>query len=118
MKALAQIAAVLLMGMVAAQIGRSAEPLVERRSGQWRYLDLPAAHPEAMQSGQWAAVTFDDSRWPEGQAILGYGDADVATELSYGDQVQEKQSAACTNSLRRGDSTQHLTTMSSPCRPS
>jgi hypothetical protein len=94
MKTLGHIAAVLIWGFVVTPSALAEEPLVERRAGEWRYLDLPTAHPEAMRSGQWAAANFDDSGWSKGQAILGYGDADVATELSYGEQVQAKQSAA------------------------
>jgi hypothetical protein len=42
----------------------------------------------------WTAVEFDDKAWPEGQAILGYGDQDVRTELSFGNHPQHKELSA------------------------
>jgi hypothetical protein len=46
----------------------------------WRYIDLETALPSA-----WAQEDFDDSAWKIGQAPLGYGEEDIATMLSFGD---------------------------------
>ncbi len=67
----------------------AAEPLVEFKSGGWKYCD------DATTSEQgWQAPEFDDSKWPEGQAILGYGDRDVQTRLSFGGNPQNKRPIA------------------------
>jgi hypothetical protein len=70
------------------------EILIPRGAGQWRYFDAPAAAAEQLPSDGWTAVDFDDSQWPEGQALLGYGDPDVRTELSFGGHPQRKESSA------------------------
>ena len=62
----------------------AAEPIIPRGAGQWRYCDAPAAQAEQWQSDRWKTVDFDDATWPEGQALLGYGDPDIRTELSFG----------------------------------
>ena len=53
--------------------------LVSRGQTGWRYLDTG----EAPAKG-WTCADFDDSRWREGRAPLGYGEDDVATLLGYG----------------------------------
>lgn len=73
---------------------RAVEPVVVRGADAWRYLDLPLEHPDKWQPQQWQTPSFDDSTWPQGQAMLGYGDQDVVTELSFGNETQQKQSAA------------------------
>jgi hypothetical protein len=79
-------------------VGRSsltaAEPLIERGAKGWRYCESPAVDGETWQTEGWTAVEFDDSAWPEGKAILGYGDPDVTTELSFGIHPQRKESSA------------------------
>jgi hypothetical protein len=72
----------------------AAEPLLERGTAGWRFHDAPQHSDPAMESGQWRAATYDDQQWQVGRAILGYGDADIATELSYGDHPQQKRPAA------------------------
>lgn len=70
------------------------EPLIERGSEGWRYCQSPTVECEGWQSDSWTAIEFDDSSWPGGQAILGYGDPDVVTELSFGVNPQRKESSA------------------------
>jgi hypothetical protein len=72
----------------------AAEPLIERGTGGWRYCETPAVDCEAWQPDGWTAVDFEDSTWREGKALLGYGDPDVTTELSYGIHPQRKESSA------------------------
>ncbi len=51
----------------------------------WRYWDRAEAPPE-----NWRSTDFDDSSWQQGPAILGYGDEDVKTRLSFGDDPNAK----------------------------
>jgi hypothetical protein len=49
------------------------------RGSTWKYFDggaLPAA--------DWMTASYSDVAWNEGQSELGYGDADEATQVSYG----------------------------------
>jgi hypothetical protein len=71
-----------------------AEPLIEQHAGGWRYCDAPSALADQPQFDRWTEVDYDDTSWPQGQAILGYGDADVTTELSFGNHPQRKESSA------------------------
>lgn len=51
----------------------------------WKYLD------DGSNAGTaWRARTFDDSKWNQGGAQLGYGDDDVLTKLNFGDDDQNK----------------------------
>ena len=52
--------------------------LLSRGEG-WRYLD-----DGSDQGMAWRAPEFDDSSWVEGRAVLGYGDGDVQTKVSFG----------------------------------
>jgi hypothetical protein len=71
-----------------------AETLVERGADGWRYCESPTIECEAWSSDGWTAAEFDDSTWPQGRAMLGYGDPDVATELSFGVDPQRKETSA------------------------
>ena len=71
-----------------------AEPLISRGEAGWKYTDAPAVHVGVSLDDRWTQVEFDDQDWPEGQAILGYGDTDIATELSFGQHPQHKASSA------------------------
>ena len=54
----------------------------------WKYLDdgsLPAPG--------WQEAAFDDSSWASGAAVLGYGDDDVTTILSFGADADNKHAA-------------------------
>jgi len=42
----------------------------------WRYLD-----DGSNQGNAWRTAAFDDSAWPQGNAQLGYGDGDEATQI-------------------------------------
>jgi len=60
--------------------------LLERGSKtEWRYLD-----DGSDQEKDWSATDFDDSKWSKGKAPLGYGEDDQETELSFGDDKDEK----------------------------
>ena len=63
--------------------------LVSKGQKGWRYLDTGKA-----PSKGWTGADFDDSKWKVGQAPLGYGEDDVGTELSYGDDEEQKFPAA------------------------
>ena len=63
--------------------------LVSKGQKGWRYLDAGKA-----PSKEWTGADFDDSKWKVGQAPLGYGEDDVVTELSYGDDEEQKFPAA------------------------
>lgn len=54
----------------------------------WKYMDTAEDYP-----AQWINATFNDAPWPSGKAQLGYGDGDENTELSYGDDAQNKRPA-------------------------
>ena len=64
------------------------ETLIPRGDSGWRYLDGPND-----PGRDWQSHGFDDSRWREGQAMLGYGDQDVKTRLSFGNNAQNKPPA-------------------------
>jgi predicted Zn-dependent protease len=49
------------------------------RAAKWRYLDDGAVPPAG-----WHDDNFDDSKWPEGPAPLGYGDPGMGTETKPG----------------------------------
>jgi len=53
-------------------------PLVPR-GAKWRYLDDGTVPPSG-----WHDLNFDDSKWPEGPAPLGYGDPGMGTETKPG----------------------------------
>ena len=56
---------------------------------EWRYRDT-GEEPAA----SWTSGNFDDSNWPQGRAPLGYGQAGVTTEISYGGDPRAKHLAA------------------------
>jgi hypothetical protein len=49
------------------------------KGSTWRYLDGGSVPP-----ADWAEPGFDDGAWAEGPALLGFGDADVATVVAAG----------------------------------
>ncbi|MBN1672636.1 MAG: lamin tail domain-containing protein [Kiritimatiellae bacterium] len=58
--------------------------LVSREAG-WRY------HDKGLDLGTaWRAAVFDDSAWEDGNAPLGYGHAEIDTEVSFGDNPDNK----------------------------
>ena len=60
-------------------------------SGQagWRYLDTADGPLMA-----WTKPDFDDSKWKQGAAPLGYGEDSVATEIKFGDLDNNKHPSA------------------------
>jgi hypothetical protein len=52
----------------------------------WDKVDSPAE--------KWSDSDFDDSAWKEGQAPLGYGDDEIKSTISYGDNKEKKHPAA------------------------
>ncbi|WP_419660788.1 hypothetical protein Dvar_11950 [Desulfosarcina variabilis str. Montpellier] len=55
----------------------------------WKYLD-----DGSDQGTAWTASDFDDDSWNSGDAQLGYGDGDEVTEISYGDDADNKHITA------------------------
>ena len=50
----------------------------------WRFLD------QEIPAKTWMQAEFDDAAWKEGRAPLGYGEDDVATKLSFGEDEGSK----------------------------
>lgn len=48
-------------------------------TSNWKYLDTGIA-----PAASWTSETFDDATWATGRAVLGYGDGDEGTVVSYG----------------------------------
>ena len=56
---------------------------------KWRYQD------HGLDLGtQWRQAAYDDSKWPEGEAQLGYGEKDEKTELKFGPDDKKKHVTA------------------------
>ena len=72
-----------------ARRGRERFRVVSTGQDGWRYLDTQKRPAET-----WVQPDFDDSQWKQGRAPLGYGEDDVATKLSYGDDSELKFPAA------------------------
>ncbi|MDA9831483.1 lamin tail domain-containing protein [Akkermansiaceae bacterium] len=51
----------------------------------WKYLD-----DGSNQGSAWQTTSFDDSTWPSGPAILGYGESTIATTVSFGPTSAQK----------------------------
>mgnify|MGYP001820451864 CR=1 FL=1 len=83
-------------GFVASAISAAEEVVIPRGDAGWKYLDQTAEPGE-----NWSAASFDDAEWSEGQALLGYGDDDVRTKLSYGNNVVNKRRVAFFRKLFR-----------------
>jgi len=52
----------------------------------WKYKERQAEN-------NWKSIDFDDNAWNEGPSLLGYGDKDIVTEISYGGNGQAKYPA-------------------------
>jgi len=65
--------------LLCAGVALAAEEIMVPRLAVWRYSDAGVT-----PGAGWQAVSFDDVTWKVGPAILGYGDADVATVVGYG----------------------------------
>lgn len=63
----------------------AAEPVLEMKAKDWKYLDTGKEPAE-----DWASVDFSDDEWKSGQAPLGYGDALIKQKISYGDDERNK----------------------------
>ena len=63
--------------------------MLSRSTEGWRYFDSGSAPPN-----NWTQEDFDDSEWKTGQGPLGYGEDDIATTISFGDDPQNKRPAA------------------------
>lgn len=61
------------------------EKTVFPKGAEWNYLDTASA-PDDL----WKTPEFDDSNWKSGEGPLGYGDNHIETELSYGDDEDNK----------------------------
>lgn len=65
------------------------EVLIELSAQGWRFVDSRQGPEE-----NWQSNSFDDSGWQEGHGVLGYGEQDVQTQLTYGPDPQNKHHAA------------------------
>ena len=65
------------------------EVVIPKGDNGWRYLD-----GREEPASNWSDTEFDDGGWREGQALLGYGDDDVRTTISYGGNVRNKRPVA------------------------
>ncbi len=70
-------------------ISAAEEVVIPRGDGGWKYLD-PNQEPDA----NWSDTDYDDAKWQEGQALLGYGDHDIRTKVPFGGNVQNKRPVA------------------------
>ena len=77
-------------------ISAAEETVIPRGDAGWKYLDQTAEPGE-----NWSDASYDDATWSEGQALLGYGDDDVRTRLSYGNNVVNKRPVAFFRKLFR-----------------
>jgi len=57
--------------------------------GEWRYYDKASA-----PNRSWAKPNFDDSSWSVGPGLLGYGNGNEATEISFGTNPNRKNVTA------------------------
>ncbi len=65
--------------------GNSSTLTLLKKGSDWRYHDS-----DTWPGSQWTSSTFDDSSWPSGPGILGYGDNNESTILDYGSDDQNK----------------------------
>ncbi|MCP4194057.1 MAG: hypothetical protein GY768_25900 [Planctomycetaceae bacterium] len=82
---------VVLSFMVLVTTGlHAATPLIAPKSNGWKYQD------QGLEQGQgnWRSADYDDNGWSEGQPLLGYGDRDIRTKLSFGGNPQNKRRVA------------------------
>ncbi|MDG2382617.1 MAG: hypothetical protein P8N76_13190 [Pirellulaceae bacterium] len=68
----------------------AATPLIAPKSADWKYRDQGLERDQS----NWRTAAYEDSEWREGQALLGYGDRDIRTELSFGGNPQNKRRVA------------------------
>jgi len=66
--------------------GATFERMLVSVGGKWHYYDLATA-----PSRNWANSNFDDSVWQAGPGLLGYGNGNEATEVSYGTNPDSKR---------------------------
>ena len=66
--------------------GATLERMLVSVGGEWHYYDLATA-----PSRNWAKSDFDDSAWQAGPGLLGYGNGNEATQVSYGTNPTRKR---------------------------
>ena len=64
--------------------GMKEEEVIAEKA-EWKYFD-----GRDVSDDDWAALSFDDSQWKSGRAILGYGDKDLTTIVDYGTDKKNK----------------------------
>ncbi len=72
-----------------AKADASLERMVVSVGGRWSFYDEVTA-----PNRNWAKPDFDDSAWPVGPGLLGYGNGNEATEISYGTNPDNKRATA------------------------
>ncbi len=89
LRAILAALAMLALPLAGAAHGDDTPAWIPAGAAEWAYYDADAKAPEG-----WTGADFDDSKWPRGKAMLGYGDADLATEISSGDDPNKKNLVA------------------------
>ncbi len=67
---------------------RAEDPIVKGQAN-WQFLDTGETPP-----ADWVTADFDDSEWSQGKAPLGYGESEVATAVSFGEDRQDKHAGS------------------------
>jgi hypothetical protein len=77
----------LILGWAAFGGAVSAKEVLLPKGGktEWKYLDDGSSPP-----ANWADPKFDDAKWKTGKAPLGYGEPNLGTEVSYGEDSAKK----------------------------
>ncbi|MEZ6118809.1 MAG: hypothetical protein R3C28_19890 [Pirellulaceae bacterium] len=70
----------LAVGLVLLTRSAGAEEVLKWNQDGWKYWDSAK-----LEAKDWHAVDFDDQDWKDGTSPLGYGDDDIKTKISFGD---------------------------------
>ncbi len=86
-----------VMTLVLSTNGNAQDP--DRKVESSSFLDRGAEGWSCLDTGKapasnWVQDEFDDSQWTTGQAPLGYGEEDISTVISFGDNDRDKFPAA------------------------
>ena len=82
------LVAIATLGLAATFANCDDVELLGMKAKEWKYFD-GKAEPKG-----WEGPKFDDAKWKTGQAILGYGDPGLNTEISFGDNDNAKHLCA------------------------
>lgn len=89
------------------------ETILVAKTAVWAYYDLGQAPPDDASGDSWFEADYDTTSWPgTGAAPLGYGDAHIATTISYGPNSSNKYRTSYfqhTFHVANASAVQHLT---------